>query len=66
MSLEAVYWCCEGSEDRAQHVLSAVPRGMGVQIPPKDPEAWRLFVHSEDVARVASGDARGFGGDNWL
>lgn len=66
MSLEAVYWYCEGSEDLAQHVLPAISRGVGVQIPPKDPEAWRLFLYTEDFALVGSGDAGSFGGDDWL
>jgi hypothetical protein len=54
------------SKDSAQHVLSKLPRGLGMQIPPKDPEAWCLFLYTEDSSRTASGNGRSYGGDNWL
>ena len=53
-------------KDSAQHVLFALPRSLGLQIPPKDPEAWCLFVYTEDFSRAASRTARGDIGDNWL
>ncbi len=49
-----------------QHVLFALPRGLGMQIPPKDPEAWCLFIYTEDSSGTSSGNAWGNDGDNWL
>ena len=50
------------NKDGAQYVLSKLPLGSGMQIPPKAPEAWCLFLYTKDFLRSASGDAGRYGG----
>lgn len=57
---------CGSNQGSSQHVLFALPCSLGLQIPPKDPEAWCLFVYTKDSSRIASGNARGYDRDNWL
>ncbi len=54
------------NQNSTQHVQFAIPYSLGLQIPPKDPEAWCLFVYKKDIALVASRNAWGNAWVNWL
>ena len=66
MSSAAVQWKDGSRQGCTQCLLSAISRGMGMQVPPPDPEAWRLRVFAEGVAEAAAKYARREHGDDWL
>ena len=49
-----------------RRLLPAIPRGVGVQVPPTDPESWGQRVFAEDSAEAAEKYARRDAGDDWL
>ena len=52
MSPEAV-WCCHGIHNNSsQHILSSVPYGLGLQIPPTDPRSWHVCLHGANPRRI--------------
>ena len=66
MSPPAVHYRCAIHRIGSQRLQTPVPRSLGVQVPPADPEAWRHDVHRTIAARAAAEYAGHCHRDDWL